>query len=119
MLKTLASWIRSPIFPDDADKTRSAYLLNVMLNTFLLILPALFINSLLGGRLPTPRRLTTQTILVVSWLIVLGLQFIIRKGDVKAAGIALVSIGFAGTTIMGQSAHRQFHSIFLRSSWPG
>ena len=100
MLKTLTSWFRSPVFSDDADKTRSAFLLNVVLNTFLIILPALFINSLLGGQLPSPRRLTTQIILIISWLSVIGLQHIIRKGHVKTAGIALVSIGFIGTTIM-------------------
>ena len=100
MLKTLTSWFRSPVFPDDADKTRSAFLLNVVLNSFLLILPVLFINSILGGHLPTPRRYTTQVIVFVCWLIVLGLQSMIRKGYVKAAGITLVSIGFIGTTSM-------------------
>ena len=100
MLKTLTSWFRSPVFPDDADKTRSAFLLNVVLNTFVLILPVLFINSLLGGRLPSPRRLITQTILVISWLLITGLQYIIRKGYVKTAGITLVFTGFIGTTIM-------------------
>jgi len=100
MLKILARWFQSPVFTNDTDKTRSAFLLNVVLNTFLLVLPILFINSIVGGNLPSPRRLTTQIILAVSWATIGGLKYVMRNGYVIAAGIILVSTGFIGTTIM-------------------
>ena len=46
MLTTFLRWFQAPTFSEDEDKTRSALLLNVILNTFLVALPAVFIGVL-------------------------------------------------------------------------
>lgn len=100
MLKNLLSWFQAPIFPEDANKTRSAFMLNVILNTFLLVLPILFVNSMVEGNLPSTRREITQFIIAFSWLIAMALRFLMIKGLVTTAGVVLVSICFIGTTMM-------------------
>lgn len=100
MLKNLLSWFQAPIFPEDANKTRSAFMLNVILNTFLLVLPILFVNSMVERNLPSTRREITQFIIAFSWLIAMALRFLMIKGLVTTAGVVLVSICFIGTTMM-------------------
>lgn len=49
MLKSFFRGFEAPIFPDDKSKTRRAFLLHVLLNTFIIALPDLIIGVLLGG----------------------------------------------------------------------
>ncbi len=96
MSHSFARWFQAPIFPEDEDKTRSALLLNVVLNTFLLALPVLFINSLLRG---SPRTQGTLIILTSVWLAVFGMRFLMHRGRVTAAGAMTVIVLFAATTL--------------------
>jgi signal transduction histidine kinase len=96
MLHTFTRWFQAPIFPEDEDKTRSALLLNVVLNTFLFALPVLFTNALLRN---SPRTEGTLVILTIVWLAVFGMRVFMRSGRVTAAGIMTVIIIFVATTL--------------------
>jgi len=93
----LLRWFRSPLFPQDEDKTRSALLLNVVLNTFLIALPVIIIGTLLGGNVP--RSSIIITIVAVAWLTIFGTQRITHSGRVTEAGIVTVAIIFIATTL--------------------
>lgn len=97
MLTTFARWFQAPIFPKDEDKTRSALLLNVVLNTFLVALPVVFIGSILSGRLP--RIENNQIIIACAWLTIFGTKLIMFSGRVTAAGIVTITIVFTATTL--------------------
>lgn len=98
MLKTFMSWFRPPFFPGDEDKTRSALLLNVILNTFMIALPILVVAILLGSN--TPRMEQIITIVAVGWLTLFGARLIMRSGRVALAGIMAVMIAFIATTLV-------------------
>ena len=90
-------WFQAPVFPEDEDKTRSALLLNVVLNTFLFALPILFVGVLLGGRIPRFER--TLIILLCAWLTIFGTRLVMLAGQVAKAGIITVVIIFVATTL--------------------
>jgi len=97
MLTTFISWLRPPVFPEDEDKTRSALLLNVVLNTFLVALPAIIIGAILGGNVPRLDRIIT--IITIAWLAIFGTRLIMLTGRVVMAGIVTVVIIFIATTL--------------------
>jgi len=96
MLKILIEWFHPPIFPDDEDQTRSALLLNVVLNTFLVALPVIIAGIFLGGQIP--RAINNIMIVTGAWLTILGTRFVMLRGRVAAAGIFTVVIIFIATT---------------------
>ena len=96
MLKTFLRWFQAPRFPDDNDKTRSALLLNVLLNTFIIALPVLIIGVVLGGAVP--RQEIIIRALIVAWLLVMGLRYIMLAGRIVMAGMMLVGVIFLLTT---------------------
>jgi len=98
MLKTLTRWFRPPLFPGDEDKTRSALLLNVILNTFLVALPILTAALALGNN--TPRFERVLIIVVLSWLTIFVTKLIMFSGRVALAGIVAVIIIFIATTLI-------------------
>jgi len=91
-------WFQAPVFPEDEDKTRSALLLNVILNTFLVALPVLIMGVLLGGRIPRFER--SISIAALAWLTIFGTKLIMHSGRVVAAGIVTVAIVFTTTTLV-------------------
>ncbi|HXD11761.1 MAG TPA: PAS domain S-box protein [Anaerolineales bacterium] len=95
---TLLSWFRSPVFPEDEDKTRSALLLNVVLNTLLMALLVFVISARLSETVP--RREIIVTILILCWLTIFGTRLAMLAGRVMAAGIVTVVILFAATTLV-------------------
>jgi signal transduction histidine kinase len=97
MLKTLIKWFHSPTFPADEDKTRSALLLNIVLNTFLIALPFLFVSTILNGHIP--RQESFLIMLAFAWLMIFGARFIMISGRVTLAGALVVAILFATTTL--------------------
>lgn len=90
-------WFRPPIFPNDEDKTRSSLLLNVVLNTFIIAFPVLFIGALLGD--PVPARERIQIIVIITWVSILGIKCIMLTGRVALAGIFMVAIIYFATTL--------------------
>ena len=97
MLITFTRWFQAPIFPEDEDKTRSALLLNVVLNTFIIALPVIFVGALLGGYIPRLER--SQVIVACAWLTIFGTRLIMLAGRVVMAGIVLMTILFTATTL--------------------
>jgi signal transduction histidine kinase/large-conductance mechanosensitive channel len=98
MLKTLLTWIYPPFFPVDEDKTRSALLLNVILNTFLVALPILVLAVILGGNIPQTGRVVR--IVALAWMTIFGTKLIMFSGRVFLAGIVAVIIIFITTTFV-------------------
>jgi signal transduction histidine kinase len=90
-------WFRSPVFPQNEDKTRRALLLNVVLNTFIVTLPLIFIGVILGG--PFPRVERILIIITGAWLTIFGTRFTMLAGRVAAAGIMTVVITYIATTL--------------------
>jgi len=98
MFTKLKRWFHPPVFPSDEDKTRSALLLNVVLNTFLVALPVTIIGVLLAGRVP---RFEKGIIIVtLAWLTIFGTRHLMLKGQVAIAGIVTVTIIFIATTLV-------------------
>jgi signal transduction histidine kinase len=97
MLKNVLKLFRPPVFPHDENKTRSALLLNVVVNTFLVVLPVLFAYSILQGAIP--RQEVTLITLTAAWFMSIGIRFILATGRIKLAGIMIVAVLFAGTTL--------------------
>ena len=96
MLQKITKWFGSPQFPNDEDKTRSALLLNVVLNTFLIALPVIIIGILLGDNIPRFERVII--VISIAWLTMFGARRIMLAGSVAMAGIAtVVSIFMAAT----------------------
>ena len=97
MLKLMMRWIRPPFFPGEEDKTRSALLLNVILNTFLIALPILVLAIILGSN--TPRTAQVIRIVILAWLTIFGTKLIMFSGRVALAGVMAVIIIFVATTL--------------------
>ena len=97
MLKTFLRWFQAPRFLDDEDRTRSALLLNVVLNTFLIALPVIIIGTLLGGNVPRMWNASLSSSHSP------GLQSLERVyyayGASRAAGSLTVVILFVATTL--------------------
>ena len=93
----LVRLFQSPIFPEDPDKTRSALLLNVVINTFLIAFPVVFVGAILGGNVPALKMVLT--IIASAWLTILGTKLIMLAGRVTEAGIVMVIILLAATTL--------------------
>ena len=91
-LTTLTSWFQPPTFTDDEDKTRSALLLNVILNTFLIALPVIFATIVLGAS--TSRREITLTVIAGAWLMIFGVRLTMLTGRVVVAGTLTVLVIF-------------------------
>ena len=98
MLKSIISWFQPPKFPEDEDKTRSALLLNVVLNTFIITIPIVFVGSILGGNIP--RLAIILTIIACAWVLIIGIRFIMLAGRVALAGITLITIIFTAVTLV-------------------
>jgi signal transduction histidine kinase len=90
-------WFQPPIFPQDEDKTRRALLLNVILNTFIIAWPVLFIGIILGGQIPRVERILIS--ITCAWLTIFGTRLTMLAGRVTAAGILTVVITYTATTL--------------------
>jgi PAS domain S-box-containing protein len=95
-LKTLTSWFQAPQFPEDENKTRSAFLLNALLNTFIIAMPIIIAGVLFGGF--SPRQTALAGGLIAAWFLTIGLKYFMSAGRITAAGMMLVSIIFLITT---------------------
>jgi hypothetical protein len=98
MLKAVTRWIQSPHFDGDEDKTRSALLLNVILNTFLVALPVFIAAIALGQN--TPRFERIILIVFIAWLAIFVTKFIMFVGQIALAGVISVSAIFIATTLV-------------------
>ena len=97
MLKTLMQWLQAPKFPEDEDKTRSALLLNVILNTFLVALPVIIFGAILSRNIP--RAEGNIIIVALAWLTIFGTKLVMHSGRVTLAGMLTVVIIFIATTL--------------------
>ena len=97
MRTTFMRWFQAPVFPEDEDKTRSALLLNVVLNTFMIAVPVIIAGSILGGNVPRLERIII--ILTLTWLTILGTRLAMLAGRVALAGTLTVIIIFIATTL--------------------
>jgi len=97
MLATILGWFQAPTFPEDDDKTRSALLLNVTLNTILITMPVIFTGVALGDS--DSRREVILTIMIFGWLIIFGARLIMLSGRVSTAGTLTVVTLFIGTSL--------------------
>jgi signal transduction histidine kinase len=98
MVKSLKGWFKAPQFPGNEDKTRSALLLNVVLNTVLLALPILVAGALLGDDVPRLDR--SLTVVASAWIMTILIRWIMLSGRVSMAGKALVGLLFTATTLV-------------------
>ena len=93
----LAKLFQSPIFPEDPEKTRGALLLNVVINTFLIAFPLVFVGAILGGNIPALK--FVLAIIACAWLTIFGTRLIMLAGRVTEAGIITVVILFTAATL--------------------
>ncbi len=98
MIKILKRLFYPPLFPEDEDKTRSALLLNLILNAFAVALPVLVIAVTLGNNLPRPERVLI--IVGISWLTIFITRLIMLSGRVALAGMVTAIIIFIATTLI-------------------
>ena len=97
MLAKIIGWFQTPTFPEDEDKTCSALLLNVILNTFLITMPIIFAGIVLGDF--AAQREIILTIIVYGWLALFGMCLTMLTGRVVMAGTLTVLILFIATTL--------------------
>ena len=90
----LERFLSSPVFPDEKEKTRKAFLLNSMLWTLTLITFLLAVGTVIGSNLPLAATYVTLMFL----LIIIGLHFLLRQGRVQLASTLLVASSVAGIT---------------------
>jgi len=81
-LRKLKEFMAPPVFEGDADKTRVAWLLNIIL--FTLIARAIFIRFVTGSEATRP------SLVVPFVLVLLAMLFVMRNGAVRAASIVTV-----------------------------
>ena len=98
MLKTFLRWFRPPDFSKDDDKTRSALLLNVILNTFMVALPIFVVAIFLGSN--TPRMAQIVKIVAFAWLAIFAARFVMFSGRIVLAGVIAVAMIFSATTLI-------------------
>jgi len=96
MLKTFIGWFRPPLFPDKEDRTRQALLLNVVLITFIIAFPILFVGTMFSGGVPRLERI--QIIILITWTLLVGARFVMHTGRVALAGTVTVAIIFIAAT---------------------
>lgn len=97
MLTSIIRWFQPPKFPEDEDKTRSALLLNVILNTFIFTFPIIFVGVILGGDVP---RLEIILIIIFSaWILMVGIRFFLLAGHITSSAVALITILFTAVTL--------------------
>jgi K+-sensing histidine kinase KdpD len=77
-----------PIFPENAEKTRVAALLNIMLLTLSAAMIFMMAGNLLGGNY----RAMQMIILLVLFFLLIGLQFLMRYGMVRQASLIVVTL---------------------------
>jgi len=97
MLKRITNWFQTPIFPENDENMRSAFLLNTFLNTFSIAFLVLIAGIYLGEAVPS--REIVSKILWGSWLFVIALKWVMRSGWVTQAGILFVALIYAATTL--------------------
>ncbi len=97
MFRAIAKWSRPPVFPENEDKTRNALLLNVILITFILALPVVFVGAILGGDVPRLERILI--IIACAWLTIFAAKFTMQTGRVAAAGVITVAVIFTAATL--------------------
>ena len=95
MLSSIRQYFSPPVFVDDEEKTRAARLLTTIINTFNLVAPLIILGGILGGDFT----LRTYAIMFPIWALIVGMQYPVRRGWVRPAGVVLVvllSLGVAG-----------------------
>ena len=97
MLTTFIRWFQAPTFPENEDKSRSALLLNIVLNTFLVAVPVIILGAILGRNIPRLERIII--ILALAWLTIFGTRLAMLAGRVAIAGMVTVVIIFITTTL--------------------
>lgn len=96
MLKSFVNWLKPPVFPNEEDKTRSAIILNTLLNTFLVAIFLGLVGVILGA--DTPRKEITIIIVILTWLFTFSLKWLMRTGHVSMASILFAAVIFLATT---------------------
>ncbi|HSM71123.1 MAG TPA: GAF domain-containing protein [Anaerolineales bacterium] len=86
MISLIRKIFSPPIFPDDEEKTRAAELLNIVLNTLIVVIFLALVGLILGGTVP----LSAVTIISIFFLSLFFMKIPARLGYVKQASIAIV-----------------------------
>ncbi len=93
MLTTLRKFLAPPVFEDE-DKTRVARLLNTILLALIALLPVIFAGGLAGGNFTT----AVYVIVAVTWVVNVGLWFLVRRGWLALVSSALLVILVSAVT---------------------
>jgi len=91
MLRRISRVIAPPVFEGDAEKTRIAWLLNIILLT--LIARAIFIRFITGSEPSRP------SLVVPFILVLLAMMFVMRNGAVRLASIATICAFWLSLTL--------------------
>jgi len=89
MLTSIRKSFSSPVFPADEDKTRRAYLLNVILNAEVVILALTFIPTFLAV-LQGENQLSELVVIAVSAGTILLWRFLMWRGQVSTASAGMI-----------------------------
>src|SRR5688572_30993539 len=90
-LRKLKEFMAPPVFEGDADKTRVAWLLNIIL--FTLIARAIFIRFVTGSEATRP------SFVVPFVLVLLAMVFVMRNGAVRLASVITVFVFWLSLTV--------------------
>jgi PAS domain S-box-containing protein len=85
MIHLIKQWYAPPIFPDE-DQTRRARLVNILLSTFITLMPFTVIAAVIGQDTPTISLIVTTLV----WVILVWLRSQMRRGHLAVAGYGLL-----------------------------
>src|SRR5689334_620116 len=98
MLNAFRKFFRSPVFPDDEDKTRSAAILNIIgWSTMFIVLTILVIRVIQGRDVHLAEVNFVLTLVLVAIALML---FLSRQGYIKTAGLLLVTTIWMGLSYL-------------------
>jgi GAF domain-containing protein len=112
MLKIFRNFVSAPTFKDDEEKTRISFYLNAILWFSIILCGVLEIAKLVTQSNPSD----TTIYIILILIIVMGfLQFIVRKGYIRAASIILLSTSWVLLTYQAWSASALYDVSFVSS----
>ena len=85
MLSSIRQYFSPPVFVDDEEKTRAAHIFTTIINAASFINILVIIGSLIGGSSSS-----NYIFIFTNWAVIIGMQYPVRRGWVKQAGIVLV-----------------------------
>ena len=94
MLNAFRKFFRSPVFPEDEDKTRSAAILNIIGWSTMFIVLAILVIRVIQGR--DVHLVEVNFVLMLVLIAIALMLFLSRQGYIKTAGLLLVTTIWMG-----------------------